>query len=123
MTDSKKDNSPGILSNVPEENRFWCCDGRVLSNLHDLQKAMKEMREETFRYHVNKEKNDFYNWINYVVNDENLAEKIKRIRTQKGAERKINARIRELKKTNTRFNVQKNKKRGNIWNQIMGMRR
>ena len=40
------------LSNVAQEKQFWCCDGRYLKILWELESALKEMAEETFRYHV-----------------------------------------------------------------------
>ena len=30
-----------ILKNVPEDKKFWVCDGRVLKNLRELEQALK----------------------------------------------------------------------------------
>lgn len=61
------------LAGVPEDKVFWVQDGRVLKNLADLEAALKEMSEETFRYHLNESKNDFSNWVRDVIGDEKLA--------------------------------------------------
>ncbi|MFH0769203.1 MAG: hypothetical protein V1932_06525 [Chloroflexota bacterium] len=62
-----------ILGDVPEDKRFWCFDGRVLKNLSELEAALKEMGEETFRYHSNETKSDFSNWVRDVIGDEKLS--------------------------------------------------
>ncbi len=61
------------LADVPEDKRFWCCDGRVLLNLMELEVALREMSDEAFRYHSNEEKADFSNWVRDVIGDEKLS--------------------------------------------------
>ena len=92
-----KEKAVKILSNVPEENRFWCNDGKIFSNLFDLQNGLKDMNEDTFRYHVNKEKNDFYNWVKEVIEDEFLAKELKKTKGKKTFEKKLGIRIEKLK--------------------------
>ena len=62
---------------IPEEKRFWLCDGRVLKSLKELREALRYMDNGIFTYHVNENKNDFYNWIKDVIGNEKLAEEIK----------------------------------------------
>lgn len=62
-----------LLEDVLEDKRFWCQDSRVLKNLSDLDVALREMSEETFRYHLNEAKNDFSNWVRDVIRDDKLA--------------------------------------------------
>ncbi len=61
------------LSDVPEDKRFWVHDGPVLKDLDELGEALRDMNEETFRYHLNEAKNDFSNWVRDVIGDEKLA--------------------------------------------------
>jgi hypothetical protein len=68
MTDTR-----GYLADVPQEYVFWCCDGRILKNLRELCDALAVMSDDTFAYHVNAAKNDFYNWVRDVIKDETLA--------------------------------------------------
>jgi Fe2+ transport system protein B len=60
----------------PEEY-FYVHDGRILKNLDELKRELVNIDEATFSYHVNEQKNDFYNWIKGALKEEELAEKIK----------------------------------------------
>ena len=51
------------LGNVSQEKQFWCHDGRYLKNLKELEAALEQKAEETFRYHANDAKSDFNNWV------------------------------------------------------------
>ncbi|MBM3200133.1 hypothetical protein FJZ53_04280 [Candidatus Woesearchaeota archaeon] len=73
----------GILREVAEMDRcFWMCDGQVLKSLRELASSLKSMNDDTFRYHVNSEKNDFANWVKEVIGDEELARSLSRDRAQ-----------------------------------------
>ncbi len=69
--------------NAENELCFWINNGPILRNLKDLKNALKKINEETFKYHVNKEKNDFADWVKNVLNDKMLANKLVRIKTVK----------------------------------------
>ena len=86
-----------ILSDVPEDKVFWVNDGRVLRNLYDLSAALAEMSKETFKYHVNKDKNDFKNWIEFVIGDKNLASGVAKTKSKKILLGKTGRRISQLK--------------------------
>jgi len=61
------------LGDVPDDKWFWCQDGKVIKNLNELEEALNNMSNETFRYHSGEERNDFSNWIRDVVGDDKLA--------------------------------------------------
>jgi len=61
------------LADVPDNKRFWCCDGKVIKNLAELEAALRRMNTATFQYHCNKSKCDFGNWVKDVIGDEKLA--------------------------------------------------
>lgn len=82
-----------FLRDVEPEKCFWCCDGRVLKNLHELAQAFNEMTDETFNYHVNDDKNDFSVWAMGVIGDKKLADGLKNVRNRKVASRKVSERI------------------------------
>jgi len=65
-----------LLSNVPEQYTFRCCDGSVFWNLRDLARAVSSMKEDVFTFHVNDQKNDFANWIADVIGDRTLARQL-----------------------------------------------
>ena len=85
------------LSDVPEDKRFWCCDGRVLKNLVELEVALRQMSDETFRYHSNAEKTDFSNWVRDVIGDETLSRHLQKSTTRFEAAKSVAARIAWLK--------------------------
>jgi hypothetical protein len=97
MVKLTKDKAQIYLSDVAGEFVFWICDGRTLRNLGDLASALKDMNDDVFNYHVNKEKNDFAKWIHDVIGDKTLATSIAKLKTKGGIATKIGNRINLLK--------------------------
>jgi len=87
-----------ILSNTSAEKRFFCKDGQVMKNLTELEAALKEMNDETFRYHANEKKNDFSNWVKDVIGDDDLAKELRKCSTRARAAKVVSSRIATLKK-------------------------
>lgn len=83
------------LINAPDEKCFWVKDGKVLRNLRDLRDALKEMDDKTYQYHANKEKNDFAKWVREVLLDSTLANQLEKVRTRKGALKKVEDRLKK----------------------------
>ena len=81
------------LGDVPEDKRFWCQDGRALRNLQELQVALKDMTEETFRHHSTETNNDFSRWVSDVIGDESLSADLRRSATPAQAARSVAERI------------------------------
>ena len=57
---------------------FWSRDGQILSNLADLSFAIGSMDDSIFLHHVNDEKNDFADWVEYVLQDKECAKALRR---------------------------------------------
>jgi hypothetical protein len=93
-----KNKAKNILSNVPEDKVFWVNDGGVLRNLKELQAALTKMSKETFKHHINKDRNDFKNWINDVIGDKNLAGSISKTKRKNAMINRIDKRIKQLNK-------------------------
>ncbi|HLC64604.1 MAG TPA: hypothetical protein VJI46_00600 [Candidatus Nanoarchaeia archaeon] len=66
----------GILDDVDPEKSFWVNNGPVVNNLQQLPDALRKMKNGQFAHHVNRDKNDFANWIRDVVGDAKLADEI-----------------------------------------------
>lgn len=66
---------------------FWTRDGRILQNLSDLHMAFGSMDDEIFLHHANKEKNDFADWVEYVLQDLECAEELRRTTNKANAEK------------------------------------
>ena len=86
-----------IFADVPPDHKFWLKTGGEVSNLEDMSLALKDMDEEVFVHHVNDEKNDFADWIQNVVKDEDLASTLHKIKTQEGTRKALELRISSLK--------------------------
>ncbi len=92
-----------ILSDCEADKAFYLANGTYLRNLHELADALKYMDSNTFLAHVNESKNDFYNWVLDVIEDEMLAERIKNIREKEMMARTIEQRIKELEGVEVRL--------------------
>jgi hypothetical protein len=86
-----------ILSDVQEEKRFWCHDGRYLKSLEEMKDALLEMEDETFLYHSNDTKTDFSNWVKDVIGDEKLSRDLLKCVTKDQAAKAVADRIAWLK--------------------------
>lgn len=66
---------------------FWTRDGRILQNMEDLHMAFGSMDDEVFLHHVSKEKNDFANWVEYVLRDLDCAVELRKAKKKAQAEK------------------------------------
>ena len=88
-----KEEAQRRLGDVPEDKRFWCHDGKTIKNLKELRKALIEMSDETFHYHLGGGRNDFSKWIREVVGDDKLAEALIKTRSRMQASQAVAERI------------------------------
>ncbi len=70
------------LADVPDDKRFWCHDGKIVRNLRELARALNDMSDETFRYHLSGGRNDFSKWIREVLGDGKLADEFSRVKSR-----------------------------------------
>lgn len=68
---------------VVSELAFYCCDNKIFYNLNELADGLLNMSNDTYSFHVNELKNDFYNWIRYVYRELTLANAIKKAKNSK----------------------------------------
>lgn len=62
---------------------FYISNGNVARDLSELLSQLKTMDDSTYGYHVNQDKNDFSNWIKYVIKDHLLANKVLKSKNRK----------------------------------------
>jgi hypothetical protein len=67
---------------VRENEGFVFRSGQVVETKDQLVAVLKTLNLEVFRYHVNDQKNDIYNWLRDCL-DSKLAETIKDVRDPK----------------------------------------
>jgi len=77
-----KEEAKRRLGDVPDDKRFWCHDGKNIKNLRELRKALIDMSDETFHYHLGEGRNDFSKWIREVVGDDKLAEDLSKTKSR-----------------------------------------
>ena len=85
-----------ILAKVPLQVSFWLCTNENLRSLRDISDALQKATDDVFRYHVNRDKNDFETWIRDIIKDKDLAREIARVKTRDTLIRKITERVDEL---------------------------
>jgi mannitol/fructose-specific phosphotransferase system IIA component (Ntr-type) len=78
-----KDLKSKTKKHLPPKKYFWLSNGIVIKSLYELLDALKAMEQELFEEHVNKEKNDFSNWVMHTLKNKNLAEKLEKAKTRK----------------------------------------
>lgn len=89
-----------ILDDVPQENRFWCCNGQVLNNLYELEISLAGMSDQVFNHHVTDERNDFSSWVKDVVGDNELARRLNKAGTRAKAAEIVTSRIDQIESIN-----------------------
>ena len=92
------DDAYRILADVMPEQCFWVNNGPIIRNLHEIADAINYMGNETFKHHVNEEKNDIANWIKDVLKDEELANSVMKIKSKERILKEIKNRIKFLER-------------------------
>ena len=64
---------------IPHEKRFHFRDGSSVGSIEELKRKLEGIGYQEFYHHVNAEKNDFANWIQYVVQDAALAAHLRKV--------------------------------------------
>ncbi|MBS3101699.1 hypothetical protein J4204_06240 [Candidatus Woesearchaeota archaeon] len=93
-----KDEAKRYLCDAAPEQCFWINNGPILKNIEELANALPGMAEDTFRHHVNNEKNDFSSWVRDVIGDQKLANELASSKNRDSALKKIRNRLNSLKK-------------------------
>ena len=93
-----KNEARQLLEDVAPEKSFWTCDGRIFKNMEEFANGLQAISDEVFKYHANKDKNDFSIWANEVLSDSKLGNELLSSRTRDSAARKAVARVDSLKK-------------------------
>jgi len=84
---AKKQSNFKALVCAADGECFWTRDGRILQNMEDLHLAFGSMDDEVFLHHVSKEKNDFADWVEYVLQDDVCAQELRKAKKRAQAEK------------------------------------
>jgi predicted nucleic acid-binding Zn-ribbon protein len=85
------------LADVPQDKMFRCHDGRVIKNMEELSVSLREISEETFRYHITEDRNDFSRWVQDVIGDYELSTGLQNSSAKDQAAKVVADRIARLK--------------------------
>jgi len=84
------------LQDTPSDKVFWLHGGKTIKNILELAKELKQMNNETFAHYVTNQKNDFANWIQHCIKDEQLATLLKTTKSKERMAAIVERRIQEL---------------------------
>lgn len=74
------------LVRTSTEYSFWMTDGQILNSLLELEGALGTMSMDVFSHHVTDDKNDFADWVEYVLDDHGCAAGLRAAMTTKKAQ-------------------------------------
>jgi hypothetical protein len=77
------------ISEIHNDEVFFCRNGAVLKSLTQLYRATAEMDAESFGHHVNRSKNDFAVWIEHALALPELSNEIRKTKTKNGLKKAI----------------------------------
>lgn len=77
------------LADASPDKCFWVCDGKILKNLKELAEYLEKVPANIFKYHVNKSKNDFADWVTDVFGEAKVSQLMKKSKTAKAMAAKI----------------------------------
>ena len=93
-----REDAARVLADTSDDKSFFCHDGCVASNLHQLAECLSHISEDSFKHHVTLAKNDFSNWVRDVFGDDKLARELTIISDHLEAAKAVRARIAWLQK-------------------------
>lgn len=85
------------MVHVSAELAFWTIDGVVFHSLSELADGLLVMAPRVYRYHADKDHQDFANWVGSVFLDKPLAALLKKATTAKAAEKVIRTHLKATK--------------------------
>ena len=85
VASSKKVSSKKTLRIANNQQSFWVNNGQILNSLLALETALASMGKDTYAYHVAKGRNDFAQWVEYVLIDVACANDLRKAKTQSAA--------------------------------------
>ncbi len=62
-----------VLARAEGAQCFWVNDGKILADLVEFSTALGKMAQDTYSYHVDTTRNDFADWVEFVLGDTELA--------------------------------------------------
>ena len=88
---AKRTSNVHITRVTDPDKHFWVHHGPVICDLRELAKALQEMSDDQYNHHTRRESgtNDFARWIEDVLGEALLAQKLSRTRSRLGTRKVI----------------------------------
>ena len=99
------------LSECPDSQAFVCIDGKRARSVKDLVKLFEKMTQETYDYHVAKDKNDFASWAQGVFHNGHLAANFRSARSLKEAYQYVKRHFAMLERNMRDFHIKQDRKK------------
>ena len=80
---AKKSPRKKKIKEAPDEACFWVHNGPIIKSLPELKKALKEMTDEQFAFHTERDGNDFARWIKDVLEHSTCAKRVEKAGNKK----------------------------------------
>ena len=87
-----------LFREIPSEHYFFARNEMIIKSLSELCDALNNMDDHTYMHHVNKERNDFSEWIKDVIGDKKLAKGIRKAKTKEEVSKFISMRLERARK-------------------------
>lgn len=81
----KKSVGKKTLVYADSKTSFWIVDGQILNSLMALQNVLSSMEKEVYAHHVTKDRNDFADWVEKVLEDGDCAKALRSAKTVSSA--------------------------------------
>jgi hypothetical protein len=82
---AKKASTKKPLLHASDDTSFWVSDGQILNSLLALRDSLNQMSKEVYQYHAGGKQNDFANWVEVVLCDEQCAHDLRKAKTPHSA--------------------------------------
>ncbi len=79
---AKKAVTGKALVYADNDHSFWVKNGEVLNSLTALYQALASMDDAVFAHHVTKDKHDFSDWVDSVLDDKVCAKDLRKAKNQ-----------------------------------------
>ena len=95
MKKPTKANAEKFMQDIEGDQVFFLGDGSVFKNLKELASGLRKMKKDQYTYHVNAEKNDFANWVQFVIGDKDLSAEMRKAKSKAALVKTLSARLKQ----------------------------
>lgn len=88
-----------VRQEVEPELALWLSNGTTIRNMKELAAALKKITAKAYKEHVTEERNEIAEWVQEILNDEELARQLRKAGTKLKSAKCVEKRIKQLKVT------------------------